>query len=437
MVDVQGIINYANKAMLDMLGYETQSELLGKNGFEFAHPDDIHKAQMALEILMRSGKGFPYEYRAFRKDGTEIDVEANTATVMDPTGKITGLIIVAKDITERNKAEQERIKLEEQLRQSQKMESVGRLAGGISHDFNNLLMLIMGYSEMLIKMLHPDDPRFMRLTRIMQAAEKATDLTRQLLAFSRKQVFELVPLDLSKLVDDFMKMIQRTIRENIKLVIDTTGEDIIVLSDAGQLEQVIMNLAVNAQYAMPDGGLLKVSVYKENVEGMLDIEQTDTASGTYCVIEFTDTGCGMDSLTLQHLFEPFFTTKEAGKGTGLGLSTVYGIVKQHGGFIRVHSDLGKGTTFKIFIPKTNFEIEGNQTQSALVRPDMASDESIIIAEDNDMVRLLTSSMLEQLGYNDMFMTLHRNVLKISKKAILKQTTSYRCYNAGNERQRAI
>ena len=298
-------------------------------------------------------------------------------------------ISIARDMTEQRK-------LENQLMQAQKMESIGRLAGGVAHDFNNLLTSIMGYTEMTICDLEPEDPHYHHLNTVYRAAENAKILTRQLLAFGRKQVLEMLPTDLGAVLQGFERIIRRTIREDIRIEFRLAPDLNPVRADSAQLEQIIMNLAVNAQDAMPGGGTLLFET--ANVD--LDEEYVHTHPGsrpeTYVMLAVSDSGCGMDQNTLRNLFEPFFTTKPVGQGTGLGLSTVYGIVKQHDGNIFVYSEPGQGSTFKIYLPQIDESPQTKEMAENLSPP--GGSEEIMVVEDNQAVRKLAVRFLENGGY---------------------------------------
>jgi len=303
-----------------------------------------------------------------------------------------------EDITLLKRAETEKADLEEQLRQSQRIEAVGRLAGGIAHDFNNLMMVIRGYSQLSLAEIKEGDKLRGNLEEIRKATERATDLTRQLLAFSRRQILEFKVLDLSNLIRDMERMLRRVIGEDIELVTYHAEDLGRVKTDPGQIEQVIMNLAVNARDSMPDGG--KLIIETRNVE--LDEDYTRThvgvKPGRYVMFSLSDTGVGMSPEVKEHIFEPFFTTKEISKGTGLGLSTVYGIVKQCGGNIWFYSELRKGTTFKVFLPRVDEPLE--EIRESTVSKEIPSGrETILAVEDEDNVRKLTVQILKGQGYS--------------------------------------
>lgn len=291
----------------------------------------------------------------------------------------------------------ERAKLENQFRQAQKMEAIGRLTGGIAHDFNNLLMVINGYSDMLLQALPADDVRRDSVAEIKQAGERAASLTRQLLAFSRRQVLELRILDLNAVVAGTNKMLRRLIGEDIDLVTAPAPALGCVKADPSQIEQAIMNLAVNARDAMPQGGTLTIETANVELHKSYAHEHYAVQPGHYVMLAVSDTGCGMDAETRKHIFEPFFTTKDQGKGTGLGLSMVYGIVKQSGGYIFVHSEPGRGTAFKIYLPRVEEAVAPPLPSTPLAGSTQGS-ETILLVEDNEAVRELLRSILQGNGY---------------------------------------
>jgi PAS domain S-box-containing protein len=299
---------------------------------------------------------------------------------------VQGFVVVTRDVTEQRG-------LEERLRQSQKMEAIGQLAGGIAHDFNNLLTAILGYSEWLAQDIEPSDRRRGHVDEIQKAAERAAGLTRQLLTFSRGQMLQPDVINLSRLVGDLLPMLGRMIGEHIEVVGQTASKVLPILADRTQIEQVVLNLALNARDAMPNGGRLTIST--GNV-WLSDIEaRHDVAPGQYVLLSVEDTGVGMEAETLSHIFEPFFTTKEPGRGTGLGLATVYGIVKQMAGAVRVESDLGRGTAFRIYLPETQSRAE---PVVPVVQVDLSGTETILLVEDDEAVRNYIRQVLERHGY---------------------------------------
>ncbi len=294
------------------------------------------------------------------------------------------------DITERRS-------LEEQFYHSQKMETVGRLAAGIAHDFNNMLAPILCYSEMIQTDLMPEDPRYDQVEQILKAAERSRDLTQRLLAFSRKQVLELKPIALQSLLTGFEKMLRGTIREDIEINCKAEQEAWHIQGDVSQIEQVLLNLAVNAQHAMPTSGTLTIEIHNVTLDDAYTAQHPDARTGDHVQLSIQDTGNGMDEETRKHIFEPFFTTKERGKGTGLGLATVYGIVSQHGGHIAVRSELGKGTTFEVYIPRYEGEVEARRPK-VQEKQNASCTETVLVAEDDEIMRNLIIMILSQQGY---------------------------------------
>jgi two-component system, cell cycle sensor histidine kinase and response regulator CckA len=310
---------------------------------------------------------------------------------------LQAVLSIARDVTERHRAEEEKRKLEDQLIQAQKMEAVGQLAGGVAHDFNNLLTPILGYSEVILENMHPGDPRHNYLSEIQKAADSARNLTRQLLAFSRKQVLEIKPMDLNRIVSGFEKILRRTMRENITLRIRKADSLGLVNVDAGQIEQILMNLAVNAQDAMPAGGVLTIETGGETPDEGHARAHPEGSGGPFITLRVSDTGTGMEKGVAEHIFEPFFTTKESGRGTGLGLSTVYGIVMQHGGVIDVESEPGRGTCFRIFFPRVELP-EAAHEEPVEAHPRKTGTETVLVTEDSESVRKLACEILRNHGY---------------------------------------
>ena len=299
-------------------------------------------------------------------------------------------------IRAREKVEAALRESEERLRQAQKMEAVGRLAGGVAHDFNNILFVIMSYAHMALEALGDTHPGREAVTEIQNASERAADLTRQLLTFSRLQLLQPRVLELGRVILNLESMIRR-LGEDVQLVLNVSSASGNVYADSSQIEQVVMNLAVNARDAMPRGGVLTIDVANVALRGVDGKPQAPVPPGSYVVLSVADTGVGMDPLTQQRMFEPFFTTKEIGKGTGLGLSTVYGIVKQSGGHITVRSELGKGTTFQIFLPRTDREIQ-RESPCQRLPPTMRGSETVLLVEDDEHVRAMIGRLLTGHGY---------------------------------------
>ena len=330
-------------------------------------------------------------------EGQSITVEVIAAPIFDEDGNVVQVIESCRDITERIQTEEEKARLEEQYRQAQKVEAIGRLAGGVAHDLNNLLSPILGYGDMLKEDLSPDDERREFVTQIVRAGERARDLVRQLLAFGRKQTLEYRPLNINETIKGFEKLLRRTLRENIDFEIKKAPAVPTVKADIGQLEQVIMNLCVNAQDAMPEGGKLILETAVAELDEHYVMEHPGVKPGSYVMMSVSDTGCGIDAETQKHIFEPFFSTKGE-QGTGLGLATVYGIIKQHSGNIWVYSEQGKGTVFKIYIPAVKEKATQLETRRR-TSDKLEGSETILLVEDNEQVRELGLSLLKRQGYN--------------------------------------
>jgi PAS domain S-box-containing protein len=323
-----------------------------------------------------------------RKDGKVFEAEIVSHQFEYAGRKVR--LVVAQDISERHI-------LEQQLRQAQKMEAVGRLAGGVAHDFNNLLMVIKGHTELLMNALPADDGASRKIMQIDRAADRATALTKQLLAFSRMQVLQPRVINLNSVVEEMGKLLPRLIGEDVELRIQTARDLGTIRADASQMEQIIMNLVVNARDAMPKGGRLLIETSNAELDGAYNLTHPIVKPGQYVLLAVSDTGTGMDADTQAHIFEPFFTTKEAGKGTGLGLATVYGVVKQSGGFIWVYSEVGKGTSFKIYFPRVD-QPEDKANVPLAVAETPRGTETILLAEDEQDVREVAREFLESGGY---------------------------------------
>jgi two-component system, cell cycle sensor histidine kinase and response regulator CckA len=377
-----------NPALITMLGYGSVEDLLALDARRevFAIPQELDRL---ADKCRRLGSLNGVEVHWKRKDGRDIVVRISgcAATVTDEPEEVFELI--AEDITERRQ-------LEEQLRQAQKMDAVGRLAGGVAHDFNNLLMVINGYTEVLLEELGPGSPMHHKVQSIQQASDRAATLTRQLLAFSRKQLLELKVVDVNNVIGEMERLLRPLIGENIELVTHLSPEAGNTRADAGQLEQVIMNLVVNAKDAMPEGGKLLLESSGLTVGDSFN-EHRFIQPGRYAVISVTDTGHGMDKETQSRIFEPFFTTKEKGKGTGLGLSTVYGIVKQSSGYVFARSEPEKGTTFYVYLPQVEDTAEGFSPIKSQ-QSELGGSETVLLVEDEESVRELVHVTLASRGY---------------------------------------
>ena len=382
----------ANPALIRILGYESQEELIThrvEHGIQ--HYVDPHCSEKLKAALTEKGVVAGFECEVYRKDWSKLWISENIRAVHSESGSVILHEGSVEDITERKS-------LEEQFRQAQKMEAVGKLAGGVAHDFNNLLTAIIGYCDLNLEQLAPENPIRADIEEIRKAGERASCLTQQLLAFSRKQVLQPRVLDVNSVVSEIQKMLQRLIGEDVQLqtVLDPAlGR---VKADPGQMEQILMNLSVNARDAMPDGG--KVTIQTANVELDEQYARAHVAvnPGPYIMVAVSDTGCGMDRETQDRIFEPFFTTKNIGFGTGLGLSMVYGIVKQSGGSVWVYSEVGKGTTIKIYLPRVEGEVQEIERATSLVQLARGT-ETILLAEDDAGVRKLTNAVLTKVGYN--------------------------------------
>jgi PAS domain S-box-containing protein len=336
------------------------------------------------------------EVAFLRKDGTTVDTETVTKLLSDESGTVCHVLGISRDITERKSAQEEKAKLENDLRQAQKLESVGRLAGGVAHDFNNLLTVINGYSDLVLKRLKAPDLMRSYVEEIKKAGERAASLTKQLLAFSRKQVIEPVMLDLNTTIKDSVPMLQRLIGEDNALETHLGNSLGQVMADPNQIQQVLMNLLVNAHDAMPEGGKLEITTNNVDLDEDSAASHPEATAGRYILMTVTDSGHGMDEATCQHVFEPFFTTKESGKGTGLGLATIYGIVKQSDGWIDVRSEVGVGTSFMIYLPRMDGRLLPER--NGIIAPTEGGGETILLVEDQEAIRSLAKATLKQHGF---------------------------------------
>ncbi len=389
IADVRGTIVWVNQGFTRQNGY-TREEALGKNPriLKSGLTDPAIYAAMWSTVLSR--RVWRGELTNRRKDGSTYVSEVTIAPVIGRSGDVTHLVGCLRDLTEQRR-------LETQLRQSQKMEAIGQLAGGVAHDFNNLLMAISGYADLIVAGLGGSDPLRRHAEDVKRAADRAAALTHQLLAFSRKQVLQPKVINLNALVVDMEKMVRRLIGEDIRCATGLAPQLGSVRADPGQIEQVILNLAINARDAMPGGGTLTIETANIELDEAYALDHPDSRAGPHVMLAVSDTGCGMDAETRAHVFEPFFTTKDQGKGTGLGLATVYGIVKQSGAHITFYSEPGHGTTFKIYLPRVDAPAEALEPARPPAAPPRGT-ETVLLVEDEELVRAPVGEMLRMSGY---------------------------------------
>jgi two-component system cell cycle sensor histidine kinase/response regulator CckA len=378
----------ANTALVRMLGYDSAAQLLLLDMARDVYADPAERQRLLARDADTEREYDDFETTWKRKDGHPLTVQLSVRAIRGTDGHVEYYETVVRDVSEQRR-------LELQFLQAQKMEAIGRLAGGVAHDFNNLLTVIQSYTDLMLEDLAPEDTKRDDLLEVRKAAEAATALTRQLLAFSRRQVLQPKVLNLNTILANTEKMLRRLIGEDVRLTTSSAPDLGLVKVDPGQLEQVIMNLAVNARDAMPQGGQLTIETTNVEMDESYLRGHTVALPGRYVMLAVSDTGIGMDAATQARIFEPFFTTKEPGKGTGLGLATVYGIVKQSGGFIWVYSEPGQGTTFKVYLPLAGGSVESEPAPTA-VPP--RGRETVLIAEDMAAVRAVTKQMLERQGY---------------------------------------
>jgi signal transduction histidine kinase/ActR/RegA family two-component response regulator len=375
-----------------MLGTSREEVKQGIPGWADITPPEWREADArATEQLKTQGVAPAWEKEMLRKDGSRVPILVGVAMLDD-----SNCIAFVTDLTARKQAEAALRRTEEQLRQSQKMEAIGVLAGGVAHDFNNILSVILGFSEIVLQDLPENDPMRADVHEIREAGQRAAALTRQLLAFSRQQVIDPQVLDLNDIIKNMDRMLRRIIREDVELTTIPFPDLRRCKSDAGQIEQIIMNLVVNARDAMPEGGRLTIETGNVELDEAYARTHFGVTPGRYVMLAVSDTGTGMDKATQARIFEPFFTTKEKGKGTGLGLSTVFGIVEQSGGSVWVYSELGTGTTFKVYLPVTDDAPEAVSPQTAVTT--LRGKETILLVEDEDQIRHLAKEILQRHGY---------------------------------------
>ncbi|MBZ0272531.1 PAS domain S-box protein [bacterium] len=390
--DTQGNVVEVNDAYLSMTGYTRQEFEEGRvNWAEQTPPEWRDGDAAAIRQLAERGVVSPWEKEVFHKSGRRVPILVGVSALESPYN-----IAFIADLTERKKTEADLRKTEEQLRQSQKMEAIGRLAGGVAHDFNNLLTVIAGRAEILLGEIHENDPMRLDVKEIVDAATRGSDLTQQLLAFSRKQIIQPKVVDLNETIAAVERMLRRVIGEDVELSFAFGAGIGLVEVDPGQMHQVLMNLVVNARDAMPEGGKLTIETANVTLDEDYARTHVEVAPGAYVMIAVSDTGAGMDKETQARIFEPFFTTKPAGRGTGLGLATVFGILKQSRGHVWVYSERGKGTTFKLYLPRTDRAAHPETAASAVST--LRGTETILLVEDDAPVRRLCQRILERAGY---------------------------------------
>jgi PAS domain S-box-containing protein len=401
---------FVNRRWVEYTGL-TLGDIEGEGWSKPFHPDDLARAEAAWKKATQSGGTYSLEVRLRRVDGIYRWSLVRAVPVVDAAGDVIKWFGTCTDIDDLKQAAAQLQQTEEQLRQAQKMEAVGRLAGGVAHDFNNVLSVILSYTTLVLDELEPGATIRDDIEQVKRAGERATDLTRQLLAFSRQQMLSLRVLDLSRVVLDMGKMLARLLGEDVELSLLTSSPVDHVRADPSQIEQIVMNLAVNARDAMPRGGKLTIEVVNVALD---EGHYPDVAPGRYVMLAVTDTGTGLDAATRERIFEPFFTTKETGKGTGLGLSTVFGIVQQSKGHIHVDSEVGKGATFKVYLPATNLALDTVAATEPLVAA-LRGSETILLVEDDEQLRVLNCAILRRNGYEVLDAPNGADALLVSEK----------------------
>jgi PAS domain S-box-containing protein len=388
-LDRSGTIIECNGHIEQLLGYSPE-EAKGLSADDILHPDSQPEFQVCLEEVLRTGSSREKEYLLLKKDGKIVEVRINSSTLKDEKGVHSRVLCIVDDMTEYKK-------LEEQLRQAQKMEAVGHLTGGVAHDYNNMLTVIISYADLLMNSLKEDERHRSYVSEIRKAAERSANLTHQLLAFSRKSILQPEVLNINTLIDGTEKMIRRLVGEDIDLNINLQPDLGNVKVDPVQIEQIVMNLVVNARDAMPRGGKLMIETMNVELDEEYARQHLSVPTGSYVMLAISDSGVGMDKELQSHIFEPFFTTKGRNKGTGLGLSTVFGIVKQSGGNIWVYSEPGKGATFKIYLPLVQDKVNVGSTE-AVIPANPGGQETVLLVEDDDTVRGVAQMVLQSMGY---------------------------------------
>jgi len=395
---------YVNPAFARLYGYDSPRELVGLHVAATLAPESMEK-MLAMGRARRTGESVPssYEFTGLRRDGSRVEIAISVSSARVGEGNF--IISIERDITQHRH-------LEAQLRQSQRMEAVGRLAGGIAHDFNNLLTAISGFGQLTLEALAPGDPLRRNLEEINGAAARAAELTRQLLAFSRQQLLKPKVIDLNAVTQETLEILRRVIGEDIAIETEFAADLWRIRADPGQVVQVLLNLAVNARDAMPQGGYLKLRTANRRLTGQEGNGVFEVEEGDYVALEMEDTGSGMTHDVLSHIFDPFFTTKDVGKGTGLGLSTVYGIVKQSGGYIWAESTPGSGALFRICIPRVEEAVERLAPAIGSEAPILRGEETVLVVEDEAAVRALVNRILGSRGYRVLVASNGREALEL-------------------------
>ncbi len=407
-IDTEGVVTLINRKGCEILGYD-EADVLGRDWFQNFVPERIAKIVKPVSRQLLRGEIEPIEFfenPVLTSSGKERLIAWHNTIIRNEAGEITGHLSSGEDITERER-------LQKQLRQAQKMESIGRLAGGVAHDFNNMLGVILGHAEMALEMVDPSQPLHADLTDIRLAALRSADLTRQLLTFARKQTIAPRVLDLNDAVDGILNMLRRVIGEDIELVWLAGAEVLPVKMDPSQVDQILANLSINARDAIQGVGKVTIETGRSTFDEAFCEDHPGFVPGEYVLLEVSDNGCGMDQETLDRLYEPFFTTKEVGKGTGLGLSTVYGIVKQNSGFINVYSEPDHGTSFKIYLPRQAAKPD-RMPEIGPEAPAVGGNETILLVEDEPLTLALTERVLENLGYTVLGASTPKEAIRLAK-----------------------
>lgn len=390
MTDAQGTIQFVNPAFEQMTGY-SREEALGRTPQILKSDEQADQLYRTLWNTISEGRTWSGRMVNKRKDGTHYTVETTISPVRDPSGQIVNYVSVQRDITDH-------LRLTAQFQQAQKMEAVGQLAGGVAHDFNNMLTVILGHAELALRTVNPAQALHAHLEEIIKAAQRSTQITRQLLGFARKQTIAPVVLDLNQAVESMLKMLRRLIGENINLAWLPAAGLCPIKIDPVQIDQILANLCVNARDTIADVGKITIETRNASFDEAYCAQHSGYVAGNYVLLAVSDDGCGMDRALLDKIFEPFFTSKGVGEGTGLGLSTVYGIIKQNNGFINVYSEPGNGTTFRIYLPRHTEQTDDAHQQEVIEEITLGCGETVLVVEDEPGILKLCALMLDQLGY---------------------------------------